>query len=147
VRLEVGPRDMEQDAVFMGRRDRGTKEKQSMPRAEFVRGAAALLQEIQDGLFERARAFREQHTRRIDTREEFEAFFTPRRAGDENTPPEIHGGFALAHFCGDPAVEAQVKDRLGVTVRCIPLDAPEEKGACVITGRPSDRRVIWGKSY
>ncbi|MFO0961598.1 MAG: proline--tRNA ligase [Phycisphaerales bacterium] len=147
VRLEVGPRDMEQDAVFMGRRDRGTKEKQSMPRAEFVRGAAALLQEIQDGLFERARAYREQHTRRIDTREEFEAFFTPRRAGDENTPSEIHGGFALAHFCGDPAVETQVKDRLGVTVRCIPLDAPEEPGTCVITGRPSTRRVVWGKSY
>jgi len=98
-------------------------------------------------MFARAKAHREVHTRRIDSKAEFEAFFTPTRAGDENTPGEIHGGFALSHFCGDPAVEADVKNRMGVTVRCIPLDAPEEPGACVITGRPSTRRVVWGKSY
>jgi hypothetical protein len=73
--------------------------------------------------------------------------YTPTRAGDENAPSEIHGGFALSHFCGDPAVEADVKNRMGVTIRCIPLDAPEEQGTCVITGRPSARRVVWGKSY
>ena len=118
-----------------------------MARDEFVRGAPALLQEIQDGMLARARAFRDAHTRRIDSREEFEAFFTPRKAGDENAPSEIHGGFALSHFCGDPEVEAQVKQRLGVTVRCIPLDAAEEPGACVVTGRPSKVRVVWAKSY
>jgi prolyl-tRNA synthetase len=147
VRIEVGPRDIEQGAVFMARRDRGAKDKQAMPRDQFVQGCAALLQEIQDGMFARAAAFREQHTRRIDTKAEFEAFFTPKRAGDEHQPPEIHGGFALAHFCGDAAVETDVKDRLGVTIRCIPLDAPDEAGTCVITGRPSSRRVVWGKSY
>ena len=147
VRVEVGPRDIEQGSVFVGRRDRGAKDKQSMGRDAFVDGAAALLQEIQDGMFARAKAFREEHTRRIDSKAEFEAFFTPKRAGDENAPSEIHGGFALSHFCGDPAVEADVKNRMGVTVRCIPLDAPEEPGACVITGRPSTRRVVWGKSY
>ena len=78
---------------------------------------------------------------------EFEAFFTPKRAGDENQPSEIHGGFALSHFCGDAVVEADVKNRLGVTVRCIPLDGADEPGTCVITGRPSARRVVWGKSY
>jgi len=119
----------------------------AVPRDEFVKGAAALLQEIQDGMFARAKAFREEHTRRIDTRAEFEAFFTPKRAGDDNQPSEIHGGFALSHFCGDAAVEADVKNRLGVTVRCIPLDGPEEAGSCVMTGRPSTRRVVWGKSY
>jgi len=147
IRVEVGPRDMEQGSVFVGRRDRGTKDKQSMPRDAFVQGAAALLQEIQDGMFARARAHRDEHTRRIDTRAEFDAFFTPARPGDDQVPAEIHGGFALSHFCGDPAVEAEVKQRLGVTIRCIPLDGPEEAGACVITGRPSSRRVIWGKSY
>jgi len=147
VRVEVGPRDIEQGSVFVGRRDRGAKDKQSMARDAFVDGAPALLQEIQDGMFARAKAHREVHTRRIDSKTEFEAFFTPTRAGDENTPSEIHGGFALSHFCGDPAVEADVKNRMGVTVRCIPLDAPEEQGACVITGRPSTRRVVWGKSY
>ena len=147
VRVEVGPRDIEQGAVFVARRDRSTKDKAAMPRDAFVAGAAAMLQEIQDGLFARAKAFRDAHTKRIDTKAEFEAFFTPRKQADENAPPEIHGGFALAHFCGDPAVEAEVKDRLGVTIRCIPLDAPEEQGACVITGRPSSRRVVWAKSY
>jgi len=147
VRVEVGPRDIEQGSVFVGRRDRTAKDKQSMARDAFVDGAAALLQEIQDGMFARAKAHREEHTRRIDSKAEFEAFFTPARAGDENAPSEIHGGFALSHFCGDPAVEADVKNRMGVTIRCIPLDAPEEQGACVITGRPSARRVVWGKSY
>jgi prolyl-tRNA synthetase len=147
VRIEVGPRDIEQGAVFMARRDRSAKDKATMPRDEFVRGASALLQEIQDGMLARAMAFRAEHTRRIDTREEFEAFFTPKRAGDDNAPSEIHGGFALAHFCGDAAVETDVKGRLGVTVRCIPLDGADEAGTCVITGRPSSRRVVWGKSY
>jgi prolyl-tRNA synthetase len=147
VRIEVGPRDIEQGSVFVGRRDRGTKDKQSMPRDEFVRGAAALLQEIQDGMLAKARAFRDAHTRTIDTTAEFEAFFTPKRAGDDNAPPEIHGGFALAHFCGDAAVEAEVKDRLGVTIRCIPLEASSGTGKCVITGRQSTGRVVWAKSY
>jgi prolyl-tRNA synthetase len=147
VRVEVGPRDIEQGSVFVGRRDRTAKDKQSMARDAFVDGAASLLQEIQDGMFARAKAYREEHTKRIDSKAEFEAFFTPTRAGDENAPSEIHGGFALSHFCGDPAVEADVKNRMGVTIRCIPLDAPEEQGTCVITGRPSARRVVWGKSY
>jgi prolyl-tRNA synthetase len=147
IRIEVGPRDIEQGAVFMARRDRSPKDKQAVPRDEFVRTAAALLQEIQDGMFARAKAHREEHTRRIDSQAEFEAFFTPKRTGDDNQPPEIHGGFALAHFCGDAAVEAEVKDRLGVTIRCVPLDAAGEQGTCVITGRPSACRVVWGKSY
>ena len=150
VRLEVGPRDMEQDGVFMGRRDKPHKEKASMKRAEFVERAPAILQEIQDGLFARAKALRDSHTRRIDSREEFEAFFTPKRQQDENSPPEIHGGFALSHFGGDPAVEAQVKEKLGVTVRCIPLDGfagGDEPGKCIISGAPSPRRVVWAKAY
>ncbi|MFO0874261.1 MAG: proline--tRNA ligase [Phycisphaerales bacterium] len=155
VRVEVGPRDMEQDSVFMARRDKPHKEKAAVRRGEFVVAIATLLQEIQDGLFARALAHRTQHTRRIDTAAEFRAFFAaPRRTDgaveDENSPAEIHGGFALAHFCGDPEVERQVKDELGVTVRCIPLDGftdDREPGACVITGRPSPRRVVWAKSY
>ncbi|HMN95206.1 MAG TPA: proline--tRNA ligase [Phycisphaerales bacterium] len=159
VRVEIGPRDMEADSVFMARRDRPHKEKSGVPRGEFVAGIAALLQEIQDGMLARATAFRDEHTRRIDARDEFDAFFTPSRGGRpgddgdggaEGGPTEIHGGFALSHFCGDPAVEAEVKERLGVTVRCIPLDGfggGDEPGRCVITGRPSERRVVWAKSY
>ena len=68
VRLEIGPRDIEKDALFVARRDRAPKDKQSIPRSEFIAGIATLLQSIQDTLFERARKFREQHTRKIDTR-------------------------------------------------------------------------------
>ena len=54
----------------------------------------------------------------------------------------------MSHFCGDPAVEAQIKDELGVTVRCIPLkNEYEDSGKCVITGKPSTQRVVWAKAY
>ncbi len=146
VRVEVGPRDMAQDSVFMARRDRAHKEKVAVKREAFVAGIAALLQEIQDGLFARAAALAKEHTRRVDSKEEFERFFTAPKVA-ENEPTPIHGGFALAHFCGDPAVEASVKETLGVTVRCIPFDGDNEPGKCVITGLPSKKRVIWAKSY
>jgi len=147
IRLEVGPRDMEQDSVFMARRDKGAKEKVSVKRAEFVERVVSILEEIQSTLLQRATAFRDEHTRQIDDRAEFDAFFTPTKQADENSPPEIHGGFASSRFCLDPKVEAEVKDRLGVTVRCIPLDDAHDPGPCVITGKPAEQRVIFAKSY
>ena len=82
----------------------------------------------------------------IDTKEEFYDFFTPKNSAK----PEIHGGFALAHWNGSRAVEEQIKNDLKVTIRCIPFDDPAnppEPGKCVITGEPSPRRVLWAKSY
>jgi prolyl-tRNA synthetase len=149
LRVEIGPRDMASDSVFVARRDRSPKEKAGVPRAQFVAEIAHTLDEIQAGLRERARAFRDQHLRRIEARDEFTRFFTPPAGKSDGEAAPIHGGFALAHFCGDPAVEAQVKDELGVTVRCIPSD-PElagDAGACVITGKPSPQRVVWAKAY
>jgi prolyl-tRNA synthetase len=157
IRVEVGPRDMAADSVFMARRDRPHKDKQAVPRAQFVAGIGALLDEMQDGLLARARAHRDANMCRIDTKADFEAFFAAPQT-PENAPTPIHAGFALAHFCGDPAVEAEVKDRLGVTIRCIPLEGDAEAsglpagsldgpGTCVITGRPSAGRVVWAKSY
>ncbi|MEA2900574.1 MAG: prolyl-tRNA synthetase [Actinomycetota bacterium] len=146
IRLEVGPKDIEKGSVFMGRRDKKPKDKQGVPRAEFVAGAAALLQEIQDALFNRALAFREAHTRAIDTKEEFYAWFAAPPTKNANDPTPIHGGFAMTHFNGDPKLEAQIKDDLGVTVRCVPL-APGEAGICPFTGQPSAKRVVWAKSY
>jgi prolyl-tRNA synthetase len=151
IRLEIGPRDMANDSVFMGRRDKPHKEKTAMKRADFVAGVSAILDEMQSNLYERALAFRNQHTRVIDSKNEFYDFFTPKSKNVEQ--PEIHGGFALSHFNGDPAIEARVKDELGVTVRCIPLpgeieDAdPDHPGKCVITGEPSKQRVVWAKAY
>jgi prolyl-tRNA synthetase len=145
LRIEVGPRDMDKDALFVGRRDRAPKDKQSIARSEFVASIGATLQSIHDGLYARAQAYRREHTHRIDTREDFYAFFTPPRV-QENMPTPIHGGFALTHFDGDVKVEERIKSDLGVTVRCIPVEK-SEPGTCPFTGRPSPQRVVWAKAY
>ena len=142
LRVELGPRDLEKGSVAVSRRDRGVK-KEFLPTADFVARAPEMLQAMQDALYERALAYREAHTRDIDTVEEFYAFFTPRSEGK----PEIHGGFARAHWDGAAETEAKVKEDLKVTIRCIPTDGAGEEGRCVITGRPSRRRVLWAKSY
>jgi prolyl-tRNA synthetase len=141
--LEIGPRDIASVSVFVGRRDKSRKERYSQKRSEFVAGISSLLQEIQDNLFQRARAYRDSHIRRIDSRDEFYEFFTP--ANPEK--PEIHGGFAFSHWNGSEEVEQKVKNDLNVTIRCIPLDSPKEEGRCVISGEPSSRRVIFAKAY
>lgn len=145
VRLEIGPRDIDKDALFVGRRDRAPKDKQTVPRAEFVANVVATLQSIQDALFERARAFREQHTHRIDSKEAFYEFFTAPRVA-ENAPTPIHGGFALTHFSGEVELEKRIKEELSVTVRCIPFEK-SEPGTCPFTGKPSAQRVVWAKAY
>jgi prolyl-tRNA synthetase len=145
VRLEIGPRDMEKDSVFVGRREKPHKEKQSIARSEFVANIAATLQSIQDELFSRAQTYREQNTHRIDSKEEFYRFFSSPPA-EENAPTPIHGGFALTHFSGDVELERQIKDDLSVTVRCMPLEK-SESGTCPFTGKPSAQRVIWAKAY
>jgi len=146
IRLEIGPKDIEKGSVFMGRRDKKPKDKQSIARGEFIANIAATLQDIQDALYSRALAFRTEHTRNIDSKDEFYAYFTPPATKHPNDPTPIHGGFAMTHFSGDPKLEAQIKDDLGVTVRCIPL-APGEPGTCPFTGQPSAKRVVWAKSY
>jgi len=138
IRLEVGPRDIAQDAVFMARRDKA--EKKGLSRAEFVAGLPALLDEIQENLFNAAKARAAARTREIDTKEELYAFF----GGEANDASS--GGFALAHWSGDAEVEAQLKTDLGVTLRCIPLEA-SGPGTCPISGKPSKQRVVWAKAY
>jgi prolyl-tRNA synthetase len=146
LRLEIGPRDIEKDSIFMGRRDKGPKEKAGIPRGELVAKIPAILQEIQDALYGRALAFRKEHTREINTKDDFYAFFADPPKKKDNDPTPIHAGFALAHFNGDPALEAKIKDDLKVTVRCIPLTGGEP-GTCPFTGQPSKQRVVWAKSY
>ena len=82
--LEIGPRDIASDSVFVGRRDKSRKERYSQKRSEFVAGISSLLQEIQNNLFQRAKAYRDSHIRRIDSRDEFYEFLLlqPGEAGD-----------------------------------------------------------------
>lgn len=145
LRLEVGPRDIEKDALFVGRRDKAPKDKQTIPREQFIADIVSMLQSIQDALLARAKAFRAEHTHTIDTKEGFYDFFTAPRV-PENTPTPIHAGFALTHFSGDVELEKKIKDDLSVTVRCIPLEK-SEPGICPFTGKPSPQRVVWAKAY
>ena len=145
LRVEVGPRDMEKNSLFVARRDHGHKDKTSIERNEFIATAAAILQSIHDNLLAKAKAHRTAHTSNIDTKEEFYAYFTA-PATEANQPTPIHGGFAMTHFCGDVELEKKIKQDLSVTVRCIPLDTTEP-GICPFTGKPSRTRVVWAKSY
>jgi prolyl-tRNA synthetase len=150
LRIEVGPRDVEANAVMVARRDRAPKDKQAIARAEVADAVVRLLGEIQSGLLERAKQTRKEHTRVIDTRADFDAFFTPKNA----EKPEIHGGFALSHWCEGGACETALKDALKVTIRVIPrslegLGGPTATGpgSCVVCNKPSPRRVVFAKSY
>jgi prolyl-tRNA synthetase len=142
VRIEIGPRDLEKKAVAVNRRDQPVKAKEFWSRREFVTRVPEILASIQQNLLERAIQFRDSHTREIDSREEFYQFFT----AQNSAKPEIHGGFALAHWNGSREVEEQIKNDLKVTIRCIPF-GKGEPGRCIFTGEPSVRRVIWAKAY
>jgi prolyl-tRNA synthetase len=142
LRVELGPRDLEAGTVAVSRRDQPVKTKEFLPVAELVSRTIGLLDSIQQNLLERAKQFRDTHTRVIDSKEAFYDFFTPKNLAK----PEIHGGFALAHWNGSRAVEEQVKSDLKVTIRVVPL-GDSEAGRCIFTGEPSARRVIWAKAY
>ena len=142
VRVEIGPRDLENNSVAVSRRDQAVKAKQSMPMEEFVARAPEILMSIQNTLYERAKKFCDENTRVVASKDEFYSFFTPKSAAK----PEIHGGFALAHWNGSREVEEQIKNDLKVTIRVIPL-GNSEPGRCIFTGEPSSRRVVWAKSY
>ena len=143
LRVQIGPRDLEKNSVEVSRRDQGIKAKESVSMEELVRRAPEILMSIQNNLYERATKFRDEHTRVIDSKKEFYDFFTP----TNSEKPEIHGGFALAHWNGSREVEEQIKNDLKVTIRVIPLDDSAEHGGCIFTGKPSSRRVVWAKAY
>jgi prolyl-tRNA synthetase len=144
VRVELGPRDITSRSVAVGRRDGGPKAKEILPKEEFIRDVAQLLQEIQDTLLARATALRDAHTRKLDTMEQFTEFFTP----EHSEKPGIHGGFALMHWAGSNEDEEKLAKDSKVTIRCIPLGGEyEEEGVCFLTGKPSRRRVLFAKAY
>jgi prolyl-tRNA synthetase len=143
VRVEIGPRDIARNSVFVGRRDKSSKEKESVPRDQFIKTIVQVLDEIQKNLFDRALRFREENSTQIDTSDDFYAFFTPQKP----EKAEIHGGFALSHWCGNEACEEKIKTDLSVTIRCIPLNAEKETGRCIACGEESVQRVVFAKAY
>jgi len=142
IRAEVGPRDMANNSVFMARRDIGTK--QGVDKDEFAANIVQTLEEIQQGMLQRALDYREAHTKAIDSYDEFTAFFTP----ESKDRPEAHGGFAMSHWCDAEDCENKINDELSVTIRTVPFDRLEgESGDCICCGNPSVGRVVFAKSY
>ncbi|MFZ0130947.1 MAG: proline--tRNA ligase [Desulfobacterales bacterium] len=147
LRVEIGPRDIAAESVFVARRDRDHREKVSFKRDRFVADITDILDGIQHTIFDRALSFRETHSSVIDEKKSFYDYFTP----SDKEKPEIHGGFAYSHWCGDTACEAAIKEELGVTIRCIPFSGTRQDdtgpGRCITCGEPSPQRVVFAKAY
>ena len=142
LRLEIGPRDIDAGVVSLGRRDKGAKDREAVPRGEIAARVPGILAEMQSGLLARARAFQKEHTRTITDRKEFEAHFTPANVAK----PEIHGGFVLAPFVDDKSI-AEPLAALKVTVRNVPLEQERREATCMFTGKKTDKWAIYAKSY
>ena len=143
IRVEIGPRDIADDSVFVGRRDKDHRDKMSIKKDRFVGEILNILDEIQITLYERALAFRKTNTVTIDGNTEFYDFFSPQN----KEKPEIHGGFALSRWCGSETCESKIKEDLSVTIRCIPFAGEDSQGPCICCGNPGDRRVVFAKAY
>jgi prolyl-tRNA synthetase len=141
LRVEIGPRDLSANSVSVFRRDRGPKDRENLAIEAFVSGVAGVLEEIQTGLLERARAYREANTKQLGSLAEVTEFFAEPDKGKG-----MHGGFAIVHVADDPAVAAAL-DPLKVTVRCIPTDGDDEPGTCVVTGQATTRPSVLAKAY
>lgn len=133
VRLAIGPRDLENGTIEVARRD--TKEKKVVSIDEVTTLIPTLLDEIQQNIYNKALKFREEKTTHVDTYDQF------KKVLDEK------GGFVMAHWDGTPETEAAIKEETKATIRCIPLDAKEEAGKCVYSGKPSGRRVLFARAY
>ena len=136
IRLEIGGKKVQNKTVFVGRRDKEYKERVAQNRSEFLSTVTKQLEEMQAALLQRARAFQERNTVNIDDKTDFYEFFT-----------KNDGGFAAAHWNGDPEIETKLKQDLNVTLRCIPLVEVPESGKCIFSGKKSAQRVIFAKAY
>jgi len=133
IRLEIGPKDIEKNQVILVRRDTG--EKTPVNRNLVASRVPAVLDEIQHNVFEKAVAFREENTVDVDSL-------------DELVERMKDGCFARCHWGGNETdAEDVIKDKTKATLRVIPFGGPEEEGACIVTGKPSKRRVIFAKAY
>ncbi|MGB1646363.1 MAG: proline--tRNA ligase [Crocinitomicaceae bacterium] len=132
IRLAMGPRDLANGKIEIVRRD--TKEKKIVDFEGVSDYVASLLQEMQEHLFQRALNFKNNSTIEVD---DFEAFKKAIKAG----------GFVSAHWDGSSETEEKIKEMTQATIRCIPLDQIKENGKCVLSGKPSEGRVLFAKAY
>ena len=132
VRLAIGPRDLENGTVEVARRD--TLEKETLHMENLAAKIENLLEKIQDNIFQKALSFRESHTYSVDSWEEFKEKIEA-------------GGFVWAHWDGTAETEQKIKEETKATIRLLPMNEEKENGKCIYSGKPSERRVVFAKSY
>ncbi len=133
VRIAIGLRDIENNVVEIARRD--TREKVTVPLEGLDLHITGLLEEIQQNMFNKAKTFRDTHIIMVNTWEEFENAL------------EGEGGFVSAHWDGTIETETAIKEKSKATIRCIPMNNPQEEGVCILTGKPSTQRVLFARAY
>jgi len=133
VRIAIGPKDLENGTVEVARRD--LLEKQFMAMEDVESAVPALLEEIQENLFSKALTYRDEHITEVNDFESFKELLNTKT------------GFLSCHWDGTAETEEEIKNLTKATIRCIPLDAKEEEGKCILTGAPSSKRVLFAKAY
>jgi prolyl-tRNA synthetase len=133
VRIALGPRDIANNQAEIARRD--TKEKSTVSLDGVENYIENLLEEIQQNLFDKAKTMRDESITEVNSYDEFKEVL------------KTDGGFILAHWDGTPETEDQIKTETQATIRCLPFDFPIEPGTCMVTGKPSSRRVLFAKAY
>ena len=133
VRLAIGARDLENNVVEVARRD--TREKATVPLAGIAEHIQQLLADIQQNLYNRALQYRTDHTTQANTWDEFMQLLDGK------------GGFVMAHWDGSSETEDKIKELSKATIRCIPLNNPQEAGTCILSGNPSFQRVMFARAY
>lgn len=135
VRLEIGPRDIQSDQVFVSLRDQ-LPQKFSLTRGQFIEQLPQMLNQMQELMYERALALQKSRSTPFDDLEKFKEFFAE----------ETSGGFAYVYSCDDDSLEPLLKD-LKISARCIPLNTIEEQGTCLFTGKKAAKKIIYAKAY
>ncbi|MFI5131677.1 MAG: proline--tRNA ligase [Chitinophagales bacterium] len=133
VRITLGARDLENNIAEIARRD--TKEKRNISLDGITTYVANLLKEVQQNMFNKAKAYLDEHISTADSWDEFEKLLDDK------------GGFISAHWDGTAETEEAIKEKTKATIRCIPLNNPQETGKCILTGKTSTQRVLFARAY
>jgi prolyl-tRNA synthetase len=131
--MAIGARDLENNVAEIARRD--TKEKKSVPLDGIENYIQQLLVEIQESIFNKAKAYRDEHITPTDNWDEFVQLL------------DTKGGFISAHWDGTAETEEKIKEQTKATIRCIPLEHDGKAGKCILTGNPSAQRVLFARAY
>lgn len=142
--IEIGPRDIKNNALFVFRRDRSRNERYIQSKDEFAENIINLLEDIQSSLFNKAKSYRDEHTKIINDWKTFVDYFTP----DKDSNSTIFGGFVYSNWCGNHECEEKINNELAVSIRCIPENQKSfGKGKCIVCGKESKTGAVFARAY